>query len=73
MAISIGHRLALDVQTRRDGDSLYLLLTVLTEWGKIPVQIGVHADTLKGIASWLRSNYGNIVYDFALARKPTHR
>jgi hypothetical protein len=68
--VSIGHRLALDVKTARDGDSLYLLLNVLTDWGQIPIHIGVHADTLKGIASWLRSNYGNLVYDFVVARKP---
>jgi hypothetical protein len=69
-SINIGHRIALDVETKRDGDSLYLFLTVLTDWGEIPIQIGVHADTLKGIATWMRSNYSSMVYDFVTSRKP---
>lgn len=68
--VAIGHRVSLGVQTAREGDSLYLLLRVYTDWGEIPIHIGVHADTIKGIASWLRSNYGSIVYDFVLSRKP---
>lgn len=70
MKLALGHRLALGVQTARDGDSLYLELRLFTDWGEIPITIAAHADTIKGIASWARSNYGSIVYDFVLARKP---
>ena len=70
MRLSIGHRLALDVQTAREGNNLYLLLNVLTDWGQIPIHIGVHTDTLKGIAEWARTNYGSMVYDFVTAKKP---
>ena len=68
--INVGHRLALDVETKRDGESLYLLLTILTDWGEIPIQVGVHAKTIAGIATWMRSNYGSVVYDFVTSRKP---
>lgn len=67
---SIGHRVALDVQTARDGDSLYLLMKVITEWGEIPIHIGIHADTLRAMAAWARSKYGSLAYDFVLSRKP---
>lgn len=73
MRVSIGSRVSLDVQTARDGDSLFLLMTVHTDWGEIPIHVGAHVDTLKGIAAWFRNNYANVVYDFVVARKPVQR
>ena len=71
MRVPIGSRLSLDVETDREDDTLFLFLTVRTDFGKIPIHASIHVDTIRAIAQWARSTYGGAVYDFMVARKPS--
>ena len=68
MRVSIGNRVALDVQTGKEGETLLLLLTVQTPWGPISNATSVSAQTLRAMLVWLRSNYGTLAYDYVAAR-----